>query len=141
MSGITKGDCHAVCDLNRALVIDGNKLFNHFFRIGNGIKRLNWRQALPGVLFGNKSGIGHLNLCRIYQHNAGQIPGSECAMNISRESLLAEVWQIARVVHVRVTQNDSVNLFWVKWKATVARRFFLAMALKEAAFEQQFSAI
>jgi hypothetical protein len=40
-----------------------------------------------------------------------------------------------------VAQNRDVNLFWIKGEATVAGGFLLAMALEEAAFEQQFFAV
>jgi hypothetical protein len=40
-----------------------------------------------------------------------------------------------------VAQNRNVNLFWIKWEATIAGGFLLAMALEETAFEQQFLAV
>jgi hypothetical protein len=45
------------------------------------------------------------------------------------------------VIHVRVAQDDGVNLLRVERETAVALDGFLAMTLKEAAFEQQPSAV
>jgi hypothetical protein len=62
-------------------------------------------------------------------------------MDVAGVALLDEVRQVARVVHVRVAQDDGVNLPRVERKTAVALDGFLAMALKKAAFEQQSLAI
>jgi hypothetical protein len=58
-------------------------------------------------------------------------------MDVAGVTLLDEVRQVARVIHVRVAQDDGVNQLRVEWKAAVALDGFLAVALEEAAFEQQ----
>jgi hypothetical protein len=58
-------------------------------------------------------------------------------MDVAGVALLDEVRQVARMIHVRVTQDDGVNLLRVERKAAIALDGFLAVALKEAAFEQQ----
>ena len=58
-------------------------------------------------------------------------------MDVAGVTLLDEVRQVARMIHVRVAQDDGVNLPRVERKAAVALDGFLAMALEEAAFEQQ----
>ena len=56
-------------------------------------------------------------------------------------ALLDKVRQVARVVNVRVAQDGGVNLARVERKAAVAVRGLLAVALVEAAFEQQALAV
>jgi hypothetical protein len=58
-------------------------------------------------------------------------------MDVAGVALLDEVRQVARMIHVRVAQDDGINLLRVERKTTVALDGFLAVALKEAAFEQQ----
>ena len=77
----------------------------------------------------------------IHEHDAAKVARGEGAMDVAGVALLDEVRQVARMVHVRVAQDDGVNLLRVERKAAVALDGFLAMALKEAAFEQQAFAV
>jgi hypothetical protein len=42
---------------------------------------------------------------------------------------------------MRMTENDGVDLFWIKGKLAIALDRFLALALEEAAFKQQAVAV
>jgi hypothetical protein len=53
----------------------------------------------------------------------------------------AERRQFARVIEMRMAQDDGVNDFWVERKIFVQQFRFLAMALEQAAFEQQIFAV
>jgi hypothetical protein len=55
--------------------------------------------------------------------------------------LLDEIWQIARVINVRVAQNHGMNLLRVERKIAVAVGHFFAMALKKSAFEEKVFAV
>src|SRR5581483_12478326 len=62
----------------------------------------------------------------------------EGAMDVAGVTLPAEVGQVARVVHVRVAEDDGIDLFRIERKTTIAPGRFFPMALEKAAFEQQF---
>src|ERR1700677_119727 len=141
MPRVTKRHSHAIQDLDRPLIIDRNKLLQDLLSISDGVERFDGWKMFPFALFGNESGVGHLNFGRIHEHDAGEVAGSKRAIDISGVPLLAKVGQIARVIHMGMAQDRDVNLFWVKWEPAVAGGFLLAMALEEPAFQQQFFAI
>ncbi len=94
-----------------------------------------------GALLRDERRVFHLDVRRIHEHDTAQITRGEGAIDIARITLLDEIGQIARVIHVRVAQDDSVNLPWIKRETAIARRGFLAMALEQATFEQQLFAV
>ena len=56
---------------------------------------------------------------------------------VAAETLAAEVGQIAAVIDVGMAQQDRVNLLGVKGKLAVALDGFRALALEQAALQQQ----
>ncbi len=135
--GIAERDGDAVRDRKRPLVADGDELVQRFLGIGNGVKRFDRRKFFLRALFGDKRGVVHLDVRGVHEHDAAQVARGEGAMDVAGVALLDQVRQVARVIHVRVAQDDGVNLPRVEGKAAVALDGFLAMALEEAAFEQQ----
>jgi len=52
-------------------------------------------------------------------------------------ALFDEVWQVACVVNVRVAQDHGVHLSRIMLKRKIAAGGFVAMSLKQAAFQQK----
>ena len=119
------------------LVGVAGELAHGLFGVGNAVQRLDGRLMLLRAPFGNEERVLLLNMRRIYQHDGAQIQGGVGAMNRARIALFDQIRQVAGVVNVRVAQHDGVNLPRVERKGAVAPGGFLAMALKQAAFEQQ----
>ena len=137
MPGIAERDGHAVHNRERPLVTDGDELMQRFFRVGDGVKRFDRRKFFLRPLFGDEHGVVHLDVRRIHEHDAAKVARGERAMDVAGIALFDEVRQVARVIHVRVAQDNGINLLRVERKAAVALDGFLTVALEEAAFEQQ----
>src|SRR6266513_3173974 len=135
--GIAKSNGDTVDDREGTVVIDGHELANRPFSIRGGIKRLDRRLSFLRPYFGDKLGVGALNLGGIFEHNRGEVARGERAVNVSGVALAAEVWQIAAVINVRVAEHDCVERLRVEWKITVALDGFVAFALEQPAFEEE----
>ena len=141
VTGIAKGHRQPVPGRKRPIVIDGDKLAHGFFGIGRAIERFDWRQAAFGALFGNERRVVALDLGRIFQHDAGQVTRGKGAVDVSFETLPAQVRQIAAVIDVRVTQHHRIDFARVEGKLAVTFNGFIAVPLVETALQQDFSAI
>jgi hypothetical protein len=73
----------------------------------------------------------------IDEHDAAQVARGEGAIDISGEALFDQVREIASVVHVGMAQYDGIDLFGIKRETAIAADGFFAMALKQAAFQEQ----
>jgi len=135
--GIAERDGDAIHDRERPLVADGDELVQRFLRIGDGVKRFDRRLVFFRTLFGDERGVVHLDVRGVHEHDAAQVARGEGAMDVAGVSLLHQIRQVARVIHVRVAQDDGVNLLRIERETAVALDGFLAMALEETAFEQQ----
>src|SRR5262249_31735604 len=82
-------------------------------------------------------GVVPLNARRIHEHDRRQIARGERAINISRVALPAKVGEVAAMINVRVAQHHRVERFGVEGEIAIALDGFLALALKEAALQQQ----
>ena len=55
--------------------------------------------------------------------------------------IFAQARQLARMIQVRVAQDNGVNRFWVEREIFIELLRFLAVALEQSAFEQKFFAV
>ena len=55
--------------------------------------------------------------------------------------IFAKRGQFARMIQMRMAQDDGVNDFWVERKISIERLRFRAMALKQTTFEQKIFAV
>ena len=137
VAGVAEGDGHAIGDREGAVVVDADELADGFVGIAGGVKRLDGREAPFGALLGDEGGVVALNFSRVLEHDAGEVARGEGAEDVALETLTAEVRQVPAVVNVRVTEHDGVNSLRVKGEVAVALDGFAAVALKQAAFEQE----
>ena len=117
-------------DEKRAFVADGDKLVQRLLRVGDGVKRLDRRQIFFGALLGDELRVRFLDVAGIHEHDGAEVARGEGAMDVAGVALLDEVRQIARVIHVRVAQDDGVNLLRVERETAVAVDGFFAVALE-----------
>ena len=87
-----------------------------------------------GADFGNEDGVLFLNVRRVQKHDAAQIFCRRCAMNRAVVNF-AERRQFARVIQMRMAQDDGIHVLGVERKIPVEQFRFLAMALEQTAFE------
>jgi len=116
-------------------------LADGLFGIGCRVERFDRRLAMLGAFPGDERGIVTLNLRRIFEHDRGEIPCRERAVNVAVVTLAAEVRQVAAMIDVRVAQDDRVNLFGIERELAIALDRFLAFALEEPAFEEKAVAV
>ena len=81
-----------------------------------------------------------LNVRGVQQHDAAQIARGGRAMDRAVVGF-AQARQFARVIQMRMAQDDGVHLLRVERQNSIERFRFLAMALKQSTFEQQFFAV
>ena len=77
----------------------------------------------------------------IQKHDAAQITARGIGAMDRAVVIFAQARQLARVIQMRVAQNDGVHGFWVEWKIFVERFRFLAMTLEQPALQQQLFAV
>ena len=100
--GIAERHGHAGHGLKRLLVSHANELGHGLLGVGGGVKRRDGRQIFPRADFGDKNGVLFLDVRRVQEHDAAQVARGGRAMDFSGVTLLDEVRQLARVIHVRV---------------------------------------
>ena len=140
VSGVAKGDGHAGHRLKRFFIIVRDELLHAFLGVRRGVKRLDRRLMFSRADFGNEHGVLLLNVRRVQQHDAAQIFCSGRAMDRAVVSF-AQARQLARVIQMRMAQDDGVHLLRVERQNFIERLRFLAMALEQTAFEQKFFAV
>ena len=101
------------------------------------VKRLDGRLMFFRAPFGDEERVLLLDVRGVNEHDAAQVARGVGAMDRAVVALLGEVRQVAGMINVRVAQDDGVHLLRVEGKTAVAVGGFLAVALEEAAFEQQ----
>ena len=131
---------HAGHGLKRIFVIVGDELRHTFLGVSGGVKRLDGRLMFFCAHFGDKHGVLFLDVRRVHQHDAAQVARSGRAMD-GAVVVFAQARQLARVVQVRVAQDDGVHLPRVKRQNFIELLRFPAMALEQTAFKQKSFAV
>ena len=140
VSGVAERDGHAGHGFERLFVIVGDELRHAFLGVGRGVKRLDGRLMFFGAHFGNEKRVLFLNVRGVEQHDAAQIARGRSAMDRAVVSF-AQARQFAGVVQMRMAQDDGVHRARVERQNFIELLRLLAMALEQAAFEQQFFAV
>ena len=82
-----------------------------------------------------------MNVGRVRQHDAAQVPRGRRGVDVSREAQLAQMRQRTAVVDVCVGKDDVVNGLRIEGKVLVPLDGVLPASLVEAAIEQDALAV
>ena len=91
---------------------------------------------MPGAFAGNKFRVRPLNLCGVFEHNAGEVARGKCAIDAARETLAAEIRQVSAMIDMGVTEHDRVDSTRIKREMTILLDRFGAFPLEEPALQQ-----
>ena len=72
----------------------------------------------------------------VAEHDVAEFGCRLTREDASAEALAHELWEVARVIDVRVRENDVVDCFGVDGQVAILLEGFLAVALEEAAIEE-----
>ncbi len=72
----------------------------------------------------------------VAQHDVAKFGCGLAGEDAAAEALAHELRQVARVVDVRMREDDVVDCFGVDWEVSIFFESFLAVALEEAAIEE-----
>lgn len=81
----------------------------HVRGIRLSIERLDWRLAPLGAALVDKLGVRLLDVARVLQHHIRQVGGGLRHVDRPIEAAPHQVGQVARVVDVRVRQDDRIH--------------------------------
>jgi len=107
-----------------------------FLGVGRGVKRFDWRLMLFGADFGNENRVLLLNVRGVEQHDTAEVARGGRAMDRA-VVIFAQARQLARMIQMRMAQDDGVHQSRVERQNFIELLRFLAMTLEQTAFEQQ----
>ena len=141
MSCVQEREVDTAAERHFTVVIQRDELSNGHIGILSGVERFDGRKTLFCAFLGNELGVGSLDFGRIFEHDAGEIPCGESAVDIAGETLSTQVGQVAGVIDVSVAEDDGVDIFGIEREGTVPFDGLGSPPLVEAAFEKDFAMI
>ena len=78
-----------------------------------------------------------LQMCRVRKKNSQEIQGRGCSVNGSAKALFYKTRQIARVIDMRVCQNNGVNRARIDRRILPVPQSQILQSLKEPAVHQE----
>ena len=101
-----------------------------------GVEGLDQRLAGPAPFLVHIGRVRFLDVRRIEQHDRAQVARGRRAQDHAPEAALDQRGNVARVINVRVRQDQDVDLGSVKGQVAVALKGLRAAALVQAAVHQ-----
>jgi hypothetical protein len=117
-----------------------DELLHTFLRVGRGVKRLDRRLMFFRADFGDENSVLFLNVRGIQKHDSAKVTRGGRAMNRAVVSF-AQTWKFARVIQMRMAQDDGIHLLRVERQNFIDRLRLLAVTLEQSTFEQKLFAV
>ena len=141
MPGVDKGQRDSIRDQHRPVIADGHKLAHAALGIRHGVAGLQQRQLFILAVAVQPVDVAFVDVRRIWQHDAAQVPRGGCGEDVAGKAALAQVGQVSAVVDVRVGEHHHIDLRRIKGEVAVALKGLLPSPLVQAAVQQDALAV
>ena len=111
---IAEEDAQVVRQTQLLVVRDRRKLLERIERVVDAVERFDRRIAAALSLAVEHLGIRLLDMCRVGQHNLGEVAGRLRRVDRPLESLAHELRHKAAVIDMRMRQEHAVDVRWIE---------------------------
>ena len=136
VAGVMKGGDDSGEEFYFAFVRGWGEACHDWVNVVRGVEWLEQVFALLGAFFVDVFDVFYLDVGRVAEHDVAEVNGGWGGEDVAAEAVFHECGDVAAVVYVRVREEEFVDGGGVEGEVAVAFECFFAVALHEAAVEE-----